>query len=473
MFFPHDAVERAITSEVGEGPLADALRALARNGRAAGGGGSLVALPTTSFVAPGGNDLTAVRGQIEAPFLTIAAAISAAVDGDSIYISPGTYAEDLTIESLNPGLTSLSLFGAGFDTLVSSISWTPAAGTYFRVADMHLTGAPEGGRSLAFDGTTSDARVFVENVALDFGALFTATTLVKLDTIMSGLNPALQGLPVSIVDCVDFFLGSDSVLYWGLELGYASGAATTLNYGTYTVEESTIHSSFPNEVATPALRITGVANVFVDVSVRLIGTTGREISFPSVDATALTTDVDNTLSPTIILGAWCDGDVDILFSPATDSTNAADLSRGKFLGNVDIGVNAPASSTTILARNATFEGNVTVGQGISFDIRESFFLQGNLSVTGTGTIDRDQHTVLASFDGGAPFQMAITFVPPFPGGLGDTDFNAVCNSLDVPVGAAGVTAFSGTGATVTFGSGTSAARITVIRTNTLFRALVR
>lgn len=64
---------------------------------------------TLVWVATNGNDSTGQRGNINRPFLTLAAAIAAAQDGDTILVAPGTYtttvtpstgAKNLTIEGL-------------------------------------------------------------------------------------------------------------------------------------------------------------------------------------------------------------------------------------------------------------------------------------------------------------------------------------------------------------------------------------
>jgi len=459
-------------------PLVEALRRLDEPD--GGGGAALVPLPTTSFVAPGGNDGTAIRGQIEAPFLTVGAAVTAAQSGDAIYVSPGIYPENVDIAALNPALTSLTIFGAGNDSQIDSIAWVcPAEATYLRVANLRLAGTAGLNGSLFVDGAAAAAaeqpvRVEGEFMTLAMGGTVLNVFDVKLDGIVTEKAPGFPfpiGQVLNITDCTNLYLGSDSVLNLGLLLAYTLAAVSPL--GVYTVKEATIYGfdTF-GEPPThfPALRLVGHPTVYIDPSVRLVS--GESRGSLSVDGTALDLDFDASVAPNITIQARCDARVELVFAPVDDSGvfNACDLSRGQFRSDVLISVSAPdpGGFTHATAHNASFLRGVQAGQSTIFDIRESYFIQDNLfqMLGSDGTIDRDQHTVEAGIDGGAPFQVPITFVPPFPAGLGDADFNAIVNSLDVPIGAGGVTGFSGTGATVTFASGSSQARITIIRTNT-------
>ena len=463
---------RAITMMVGENAHADWIRAVSATlDRVTPS--TLVPLPTTSFVAPGGNDGTAQRGQIEAPFLTVGAAVTASQSGDAIYVSPGVYPENIDIAVLNPTLASLTIFGAGNDSQIDSIAWVcPAEATYLRVANLRLAGAGPNG-SFFVDGTASEQEMRVEGefVTLARGGLLFGVFAGKLDGIVTEVAFPLGGA-LTISDCGDVYVGGDSVLNGGLTLSFTNAAV--ISRGVYTVKESTVFGfDFIGEPPThlPALLLLGHPNVYVDPSVRLVS--GDSKNSISVDGSALDVDLDNEIGPDITIQARCDARVLLVFAPVegTAAVNACDLSRGQFRSDVLVSVSAPDPLTTtyVTAHNASFLSGVQAGQSTVFDIRESYFLQDNLfqALGSDGTIDRDQHTVEAGFDGAAPFQTTITFVPPFPAGLGDADFNAIANSLDAPVVSyAGVTGFSGTGATVTFGAASSAARITVIRTNT-------
>ncbi len=410
-------------------------------------------LPSTSYVSPGGHDtgpLAGARGQIERPFLTVGAAVAAALSGDAIYVSPGNYFEDIVVDVLNPGITSLAFLGAGFESNVSSISWTmPLNATYFRASNLRISGAGTSGKSLLIDATASipAAKAYTDGVLVESGARFLRSALVKLDSLQSSLAGALAGSQVEVLDCTDLYLGGNSVLNWGLLLGFANGAATDIALGTYTVKESTIFSSAPSgNVA--ALTITGCPTVFIDTSVRLASGGGPD----SVDATGLTSDLTNGLAPDIRLAASCDEDVTITFSPALGgSQNRADLSRGQFYGrDVTIGCNAPdATGVLAFAQNANFSNGVTAGQSTTFDIRSSFYYQANLQRTDDGTIDRDQHTIIVAFDSGPNQTQGI--VPPYPGTLGDSDFNTIFSAhLAIPgagtlMGALGASNFTGAG----------------------------
>lgn len=461
-----EAIVQAALAEAGlpsSGAMAKALRFLSPG---AAPPSPLHALPTTSFVAPGGNDATAVRGQIENPFLTVGAAVTAALSGDAIYVSPGNYFEDVVVDVLNPTITSLSFSGAGFESNVSSISWTPTAGTLLRVSDMQLSGAGTSGKSLFVDGTNSDLRVFCQNVALGSGARFFHATLVKIDGVMSGINPAAVGSQVEILDCADFFLGGDSVVYWGLLLGYAVGANDTINYGIYSVKETVLYQGID-----PAILITGLPTVIVDPSVTITGRGGSQ----AVTGT-LSSDGPNALAPNISIAATCAGDVTLTFSPALGgSQNLANLSQGQFNRNVTIGCNAPdVAGVVAFAQNANFQGIVTAGESTTFDIRSSFYLQASLARLVDGTIDRDQHTVQVTFEGGPDKVTGI--VPPYPGTLGDSDFNSILNAhypSGTLIGALGTSTFTGVGEVSLFTTHAAgvpntptSATVTITRTNT-------
>jgi len=74
-------------------------------GASAGG-----AIPTGNILyvdAVNGNNGTAVSGRLDLPYLTIVAALSAAVPGDAVHVYPGTYPEDVNVT------TGISLIGIG------------------------------------------------------------------------------------------------------------------------------------------------------------------------------------------------------------------------------------------------------------------------------------------------------------------------------------------------------------------------
>ena len=67
------------------------------------------------YVAPSGNNANA--GNLANPFLTIAHAVTTASNGDNIYVEPGTYNENVTV---NKSLTLLSTGGRAVTVITGS-----------------------------------------------------------------------------------------------------------------------------------------------------------------------------------------------------------------------------------------------------------------------------------------------------------------------------------------------------------------
>ncbi|MHA1573737.1 MAG: hypothetical protein ACTSX8_07055, partial [Alphaproteobacteria bacterium] len=112
---PGSAVVQAVTET--SGPTSMTLGAVADGEFLKRVGATLVgtaapaaALPTGNLLyvdAINGNDGTAVSGQLDLPYLTIVAALGAAVPGDAVHVYPGSYPEDVTVT------TGISLIGIG------------------------------------------------------------------------------------------------------------------------------------------------------------------------------------------------------------------------------------------------------------------------------------------------------------------------------------------------------------------------
>lgn len=83
--------------------------------------GGIVSVPeaNTVFVTKGGNDGTGTRGERTKPFLTIAAALAVAQDGDLVSIGPGTFTESsFTI----PNVANLFIVGSGMGVTTVELS---------------------------------------------------------------------------------------------------------------------------------------------------------------------------------------------------------------------------------------------------------------------------------------------------------------------------------------------------------------
>lgn len=402
--------------------------------------GPMTPLPTTSFVAPGGNDATAIRGQIESPFLTPGAAITASLSGDAIYVSPGNYAQPIDIGVLNPALTALTIFGSNEQTTtLGSITWTASPSvTFLELAALSLIATTP----LSIDGSAAIMTVKLSAVTLaSFGfGLLTAGLLQSVTTVFIDRLTALGRFEIK--DSTDIFLGGDSVLQTGLILDFS--ATSTNQRGTYTLKECTIFGArfgfIGPPTIVPGLYLTGHPVLYADPSVRIVGLPAVPPSefqpglpeVPSVDSALDTVAVPN-LAPNIRIEALCDNAVHLNFSPTqgtspTFATNLADLSRGQFLSAVTATVNAPDpnQNTQIIARVADFEKTVNAGQSVSLDIRSSFYEQANLSSGPGSAIDRDEHTFMATvLAGGAP--QVFPFSPPSPPFPPSATFNYISN----------------------------------------------
>jgi hypothetical protein len=453
MTFPHDSVERGIALSTCEPAMADALRDLAR---ATIGGAKLVPLPTTSFVAPGGNNGTALRGQIEAPYLTVSAAIAAAQSGDAIYVSPGTYPEDLDIPVLNPSITDLTIFGAGRDSQISTITWVTAGKMVLRLAGLCLFGAGASG-SLAFSNNADpNCAIDVRDVTLVSGG--TITSIVE-----ANLLAVLTEATLSIQDCTSVFVGGGSRIVGGLQMGYSTAATQSL--GQYTVKETTCFATrFPSTIT--ALQATGHPNLYVDPSVRLIGLPSvTNFPFPPLPGVESFGSIFDTEAFELELQAWCDNSVFLNFDAPSGRPPVSDLSRGRFLSDVTAAVRVPTlTRPSVIAREASFEALVTAGESCDIDVRESFFLQANLRNAGAnpGTIDRDHNTTDAVSLAGGP-GVPVAFLVPYPTGLGNADFNAITNPHGT-IQAVAATGFSGAGYNVTGAANSGTVDVTVVRT---------
>ena len=76
---------------------------------------------TFVWVAKNGNDTKARRGRIDLPYLTIQAALTAALAGDTLLVAPGTYAENLVI----PDKDGLAIVGQNTTSTIITAALGP------------------------------------------------------------------------------------------------------------------------------------------------------------------------------------------------------------------------------------------------------------------------------------------------------------------------------------------------------------
>ena len=118
-----------------------------------------------------GNDGTAVRGNSSKPYQHIQTALAAALSGDAVYISPGTYNETLAL----PELAALSVFGAGDnETFIVSASrgaTIGAAPTTTNMQTLMLSG-------FTCINTNSHVAVCLSGASLGTKGIFISGTLI-------------------------------------------------------------------------------------------------------------------------------------------------------------------------------------------------------------------------------------------------------------------------------------------------------
>ena len=118
-------------------------------------GGGLSTIPTGNTLwvdATNGNDGTAVSGRLDLPWLTIAAALGAAVSGDRVQVYPGSYAEAVTV----PSGVSLTGMGGPERVLITGPGGAVDTVTLGDGSYVHSIGAtaPSGAAAFKYSGAT-------------------------------------------------------------------------------------------------------------------------------------------------------------------------------------------------------------------------------------------------------------------------------------------------------------------------------
>jgi len=407
---------------------------------------------TTIYVdAVNGDDATGVRGSILNPFATVQAGLAAAIAGDTILISPGTYAENVVI----PATDRLTIEGAGVNTIINGGA-TFAIGclsnlTRATIRDIRVINNSAGDPAVvfsydgqAFDTAFSDLLQFinVEVVNSGGGESFhleslnnfsmencRTTGLIGVELVHNGtitghvgdtlfteydpINEApipAQGLGVIVIE--------QSVFSGLVQLGDIPG--TDVNIGVLRIESDCVVGS-------------------------LLGMVTDEAAFP--DSGRL------IFRGTCLDGAG--GDFNANFDDAGASHWGYDFDHSRFEGTISCLELGGGQVLTVTARNAVLLNTITADNGSALDIRNSTFLQANLASAGgvPGTIDRTLHREDVAAGGGA-----VVFACPF----GSANYNVpteLANRLDGPVD---IQAKANTGFTVTPTAANGALHCTVI-----------
>lgn len=120
------------------------------------------------YVSPGGDDSTGTRNSLALPFHTIAAALAASSAGDTIYLAPGTYTENVT------WLANRSLLGSGSrqSLIVGTFSFRPTGtgNVAMNMADVYVYGVSE---MMCTGKTGGDFQVEIRDCRFDSAWTFT------------------------------------------------------------------------------------------------------------------------------------------------------------------------------------------------------------------------------------------------------------------------------------------------------------
>ena len=405
---------------------------------------TLAASPSTFvWVAKNGNDAKARRGRIDLPFLTIQAALTAALAGDAILVAPGTYAENLVI----PDKDGLAIVGQNTTSTIitaalgPTLSWVPAAGPgalvqSFRTENLTFNNSdPAAGvDTLHVDGSAvvSPNTFLLEWFIVDCmvtktgGGTGLAANLICVGRVIASLsnftgtavrckNVGRLGATECSFASIDLnwdrnaaapFPGTGREGYYLANSTFVGGNVVISGQPIFVLDKTSVLAGIPIPASTiTATALTsfnggGAANQAPVIS--LLGTLGAGLGVVPVGGGALT----------ITLPADAGPDSGGL-APTVPS--GVDLGQGTFWGAVAISKGAGANRNTVNARGAFFFNTISSGNLIDLDLRGATFTQAALAVAGTGTIDRDTHTITGR--AAAAVSTAVPAFVPFPAGV--------------------------------------------------------
>lgn len=404
---------------------------------------------TLLWVAPSGNNATAMRGRIDKPFLTINAALAAAVAGDTLLLAPGTYNENVVM----PDKDGIAIVGTSTTTTIitaalgHTLAWTPAAGPgalvrSFRLSNLTIDNTDPASDAIRVDGS---AVISPNTFLLNW---FNENVIVTKTAGGWAMNVTCVGRVINTLTVFDATTGATGVRVRNVgRFGASECSFSALNVAT---PLSALDVAWERAAAAPVPG-TGregyyLANSsFVATNVVIAGQPIFSLDRTStiagtVTATALTYFLATAqgpvlnlqgqlgvlLDPTPIpnLGFLAYGGTLTVTLPDTSPTagvrQLVNLAGGKFYGTLTFSKSAGARAT-IDARGATIyptaAASISSGNLIDLDLRGASFTQAALASTGAspGTVDRDTHTIT-----GIASQTVSTAVPafvPFPAGV--------------------------------------------------------
>lgn len=359
------------------------------------------------LVDKGGNDATALRGSLTQKFATIQAALDAAQEGDTVWVGPGFYAENITWPETNRvtlqgfGATETAIVGSAGATVLAAPNTTVALATIRDLAilssdgsiGLHVSGfnAPDSFDPLTLQDvniySTAGVTALVAN-SIDLNNVFTDGTPVEFTTVSKG----------RIVNCR---LGN-------LSLDYDPAVPVQSEDG-------------PGGVV--VVDSTTLANVIVLNLARIV------LSKDTQSASIFASLIDDAMVPgpgAYVGSVWCFGkvigNVDIQFAMTEQSGEIGRFDYAEIGGLVSVVSVGGTESETVNMRNAILHATPTapdplhsVGLRSVLDLRGSLFTQHSLSVTDDGAIDRTNWFVNDLVTGGAG-PLDIVFDIPYPSG---------------------------------------------------------
>ena len=199
--------------------------------------GSSAQVNSETWVGPNGNDATGQRGNNNAPFRTIGAALNALQNGDTLVIGPDNYNETLNLPA---GLDNVTFLGLGnresckiFSNLAAAISLNPSAGQRVTFENLTLQSTAPGASGVAGSGSpAAGPEVNFKNCILSggpFGVDLAGFGAVRFDadcTYSARLNNCNSGQLDGLSDTLD--LGVDEPIPPGvLHQGYSRDTGET------------------------------------------------------------------------------------------------------------------------------------------------------------------------------------------------------------------------------------------------------
>ena len=350
------------------------------------GGSGSVPLANRVFVDKSGNDSTGLPYRLDKPFLTIAAAIDVAANGDEIVVGAGTFAEAVTV----PATMSLHIVGSGRQTTtITSITWNASGDHAFTISDVNVTGAISLTPTFNFLGQSTLVRL--QRIQLGLQSMSTASIHLTnvYNALVDDVRPSPSGNTIYVSECGTIILHDISV-----DLSVDSTAVT--QNPIYVLVDSAL---------TGGITQTGLAKLSMG-DCKLAGTLTATLSYSA-----------NSL----LLANGCSfgGQVSISFNDAVPlgqpSPTIANLSCCS-MDSLVLSSIVGQGGTPVIVRAASCDipGAIQVDSSCMIDIRGSTYTQGNLSLLnpGDGTILRNMHRVAGlTF---ASTGSAVSITPPMP-----------------------------------------------------------